>query len=91
MLLLDVNEEGLHKTRQLCLDAGASVVRTEIVDVTEATAVKRILETYDDTYLVDAVYPCAAVIDTPRRPLPDTVHVRLLMFIVYRVSPNYSP
>ena len=85
-----MNEEGLRKTRQMCMEDGASDVRTEIVDVTEATAVKRILETYDDTYPVDAVYPCAAIIDTPRRPLPDTVHVCFLLSVVCRASPSCS-
>lgn len=74
-MLLDVNEEGLEVTRQLCLDSGASVVHTEIVDVTNATAVKEIIESYDDLYPIDAVYPCAALNDTPRRPLPDPIHV----------------
>ena len=38
---------------------------------------EEIINAYDDQYPIDAVYPCAALNDTPRRPLPNTVSVRI--------------
>ena len=61
----------------MCKEAGARNVVVCVSDVTDEKKMEEIISAYDDQYPVDAVYPCAALNDTPRRPLPNTVSVRI--------------
>lgn len=59
----------------MCIEAGAKNVMVKVADVTHTEEIKTIIETFDDQYPIDIVYPCAALNDTPRKPLPNTVSV----------------
>lgn len=72
---MDINKKGLEETERLCLEAGAANVVTKVIDVTETETVRQAIEGFDELYPIDVVYPCAALNDTPRKPLPNTVTV----------------
>ena len=76
MLLIDVNQTGLDLTRSKCEAAGANSVTTMKLDVTNAEAVRSAIYAFDVSHPIDALYPCAAINDTPKKPLPDCVQVK---------------
>ena len=61
----------------MCKEAGARNVVVRVSDVTDEKKMEEITNAYDDQYTIDAVYPCAALNETPRIPLPNTVSVRI--------------
>lgn len=75
MLLIDVNQAGLDLTKSKCEAAGALSVTAMKLDVTDTEAVRSAIYAYDDYHPIDALYPCAAINDTPKKPLPDCVKV----------------
>lgn len=77
---MDINKKGLEETERLCLEAGATNVVTKVIDVTETETVRQAIEGFDEMYPIDVVYPCAALNDTPRKPLPNTVTVDVFSF-----------
>ena len=46
------------------------------LDVTDAEAVRSAVYAFDVSHPIDALYPCAAINDTPKKPLPDCVQVK---------------
>ena len=79
-MLIDVNKSGLEKTEELCKKEGADNVIVKVLDVTNTKEVEDTINAFDDLYPIDAVYPCAALNDTPRKPLPNTVSVGFCIF-----------
>lgn len=75
MLLIDVNQAGLDLTKSKCEAAGALSVTAMKLDVTDTEAVRSAIYAYDDSHPIDALYPCAAINDTPKKPLPDCAKV----------------
>lgn len=75
LLLIDVNQKGLEETAQMCKKEGAPNVIVKVADVTNEMEMKNIINAFDEQFPIDAVYPCAALNDTPRKPLPNTVSV----------------
>ena len=62
----------------MCKEAGARNVVVRVSDVTDEKKMEEIINAYDDQYPINSVYPCAALNDTPIRPLPNTVSVRII-------------
>lgn len=46
------------------------------LDVTDTEAVRSAIYAYDVSHPIDALYPCAAINDTPKKPLPDCIRVK---------------
>lgn len=91
MLLIDVNQAGLDLTTSKCQALGAKSVTTLNLDVTDTAAVRSAIYAYDISHPIDALYPCAALNDTPKKPLSDCVKVRSMcaLLLIIRTSQRF--
>ena len=71
-----MNQAGLDLTRSKCEEAGANSVTAMKLDVTDTEAVRSAIYAYDVSHPIYALYPCAAINDTPKKPLSDCVQVK---------------